>query len=51
MCFDIGTSLEDLERVAIARTLASVQGNRRRAAEILGLGERTLYRKLKQYDL
>jgi DNA-binding NtrC family response regulator len=51
MWFDVGTSLEDLERVAIARTLESVAGNRRLAAEILGIGERTLYRKLKQYDL
>jgi two-component system response regulator HydG len=44
-------SLEDLEREAIARTLESVAGNRRRAADILGIGERTLYRKLKQYGL
>ncbi len=49
--FDVGSPLEDLERAAIVRTLASVDGNRRRAAEILGIGERTLYRKLKQYDL
>jgi DNA-binding NtrC family response regulator len=49
--FDVGASLEDIEREAIARTLASVEGNRRRAAEILGIGERTLYRKLKQYDI
>jgi DNA-binding NtrC family response regulator len=51
ICFDVGKPLEDLERAAIVRTLASVDGNRRRAAEILGIGERTLYRKLKQYDL
>jgi DNA-binding NtrC family response regulator len=49
--FDVGMSLEDLEREAIARTLESVAGNRRRAADILGIGERTLYRKLKQYGL
>ena len=49
--FEVGLPLEDLERTAIVRTLASVDGNRRRAAEILGIGERTLYRKLKQYDL
>jgi two-component system response regulator HydG len=51
ICFDVGKPLEDLERAAIVRTLESVDGNRRRAAEILGIGERTLYRKLKQYDL
>jgi DNA-binding NtrC family response regulator len=49
--FDVGMSLADLEREAIRRTLESVDGNRRRAADILGIGERTLYRKLKQYDL
>ena len=49
--FEVGMSLEDLEREAIVRTLASVDGNRRRAADMLGIGERTLYRKLKQYGL
>jgi two-component system, NtrC family, response regulator AtoC len=44
-------SLADLERDAIERTLRSVDGNRRRAAEILGIGERTLYDKLKRYGL
>ena len=48
---DVGASLADLERQAIVRTLESVGGNRRRAAEILGIGERTLYRKLKEYEL
>ena len=49
--FRVGMSLDEMERMAIARTLASVDGNRRRAAEILGIGERTLYRKLKEYEL
>jgi len=49
--FEIGQSLEDLEREAIARTLEATDGNRREAARILGIGERTLYRKLKRYDL
>ncbi len=43
--------LVDLEREAIVRTLESVGGNRRRAAELLGIGERTLYDKLKRYGL
>ena len=43
--------LEDLEREAIKRALARVNGNRRLAAEQLGLGLRTLYDKLKRYDL
>ncbi|MBF5043054.1 sigma-54-dependent Fis family transcriptional regulator [Aggregicoccus sp. 17bor-14] len=44
-------SLAELEREAIARALAAVGGNRRRAAELLGIGERTLYDKLKRYGL
>jgi len=44
-------SLADLERDAIARALEAVGGNRRRAAELLGIGERTLYDKLRRYGL
>jgi two-component system response regulator FlrC len=43
--------LADLERDAIERALRTVRGNRRRAAELLGIGERTLYDKLKRYDI
>ena len=41
----------DLERKAIEETLTSVHGNREQAAKILGIGERTLYRKLKDYGI
>lgn len=44
-------SLGDLERNAIAETLQKVNGNREKAAKILGIGERTLYRKIKEYNL
>ncbi len=44
-------SLDDLEKAAIQRALAETGGNRRRAAERLGIGLRTLYEKLKRYDL
>jgi two-component system response regulator AtoC len=44
-------TLESVERRAIERALAAVDGNRRRAAEQLGIGERTLYDKLKRYGL
>jgi DNA-binding NtrC family response regulator len=44
-------SLADLERDTIVRTLAAVSGNRREAATRLGIGLRTLYDKLKRYDL
>jgi len=44
-------SLKEMERELIQRTLVQVGGNRRKAAEILGIGVRTLYRKLDEYDL
>jgi DNA-binding NtrC family response regulator len=46
-----GMTLQDMERAAITAALRDVKGNRRRAAEILGMGERTLYRKIKEYDI
>jgi DNA-binding NtrC family response regulator len=45
------TSLRDMERDLIARVLESVGGNRRQAADLLGIGQRTLYRKLREYNL
>ncbi len=44
-------TLADMERDAILRTLAAVDGNRRLAAEQLGIGVRTLYDKLKRYGV
>jgi DNA-binding NtrC family response regulator len=44
-------SLADLERQTIEHTLAAVGGNRRLAATKLGIGLRTLYEKLRRYDL
>ncbi len=46
-----GTSLEQIEKRAIRETLRLTAGNREKAAELLGIGERTLYRKLKEYGL
>ncbi|MEN0019467.1 MAG: sigma-54 dependent transcriptional regulator [Planctomycetota bacterium] len=46
-----GTSLEQLEKRAIRETLRLTGGNRERTASLLGIGERTLYRKLKEYGL
>jgi DNA-binding NtrC family response regulator len=46
-----GVSLNDLERKAIMDTLARTEGNREKAAKILGIGERTLYRKIREYNL
>jgi DNA-binding NtrC family response regulator len=46
-----GVSLNELEKKAIVDTLARTEGNREKAAKILGIGERTLYRKIKEYNL
>lgn len=46
-----GVSLNELEKQAIADTLAKTNNNREKAARILGIGERTLYRKIKEYNL
>ena len=46
-----GVGLDKLEKEAIRQTLAMTAGNREQAAQMLGIGERTLYRKLKEYGL
>jgi two-component system response regulator HydG len=46
-----GISLEEAERELIRNTLRMVDGNRQQAASILGIGERTLYRKIREYGL
>jgi len=47
----VGMSLQEAERELIKNTLAAVHGNRVEAAKRLGIGERTLYRKIKEYGL
>jgi DNA-binding NtrC family response regulator len=44
-------SLQQIERTAVKEALNRSGGNRRRAADILGISERTLYRKIKEYGL
>ncbi|HHS50809.1 MAG TPA: sigma-54-dependent Fis family transcriptional regulator [candidate division Zixibacteria bacterium] len=44
-----GIPIRDLERTAILETLEECDGDKKRAAEILGIGLRTLYRKLEEY--
>lgn len=46
-----GASLEQIEKRAIRETLRLTGSNREKAAKMLGIGERTLYRKLKEYGL
>ena len=47
----VGKPLEEIERLFIAETLRATGGNREDAAEMLGIGERTLYRKIKACKL
>jgi DNA-binding NtrC family response regulator len=49
--YKAGMSMSDVERAAIDAALRETHGNRRKAAENLGIGERTLYRKLKEYAI
>ncbi|HET9440307.1 MAG TPA: sigma 54-interacting transcriptional regulator, partial [Longimicrobiales bacterium] len=49
--FRPGITMAELEKEAITAALKQVAGNRRKAAEMLGLGERTLYRKIKEYGI
>jgi DNA-binding NtrC family response regulator len=46
-----GMTMSEIEEAAIVHALRETRGNRRKAAEMLGIGERTLYRKLKEYNL
>jgi DNA-binding NtrC family response regulator len=46
-----GMSMAEIERIAIETVLTEHDGNRRKAAQVLGIGERTLYRKLKEYGM
>ena len=46
-----GKSLEEYERDIILSTLMHVNGNKSKAAEILGIGRKTLHRKLEQYEV
>ena len=47
----VGKSLEEIEKHYIVETLELTHGNREEASRMLGIGERTLYRKIKEYQL
>jgi two-component system response regulator HydG len=47
----LGKPIEEIEKHYIAETLKLTSGNREEAAGLLGIGERTLYRKLKEYGI
>jgi DNA-binding NtrC family response regulator len=44
-------NVEEMEKDLIQKALAYTKGNRKKAAQLLGMGERTLYRKLDKYKL
>jgi two-component system response regulator HydG len=47
----VGRPLDEVEKYYITRALELTSGKREEAANLLGIGERTLYRKIKEYDL
>ena len=46
----VGSSLAEVQNELIVRTLASVGGNKTRAAEILGVGRRSIYNLLECHN-
>jgi two-component system, NtrC family, response regulator HydG len=46
----VGRPLEEVERYYILQALELTNGNREEASQMLGIGERTLYRKIKDYE-
>ena len=49
--FRIGTTLQEVEREMIVRTLRSTGNNRQQAAQVLGISRRALYNKLSRYGI
>ena len=47
----VGMSLEDIEKEAIKETLRYTNNNKAKTARVLGIGKRTLYRKIEKYEL
>ncbi len=45
----VGSTMADAEREVILQTLAAQNGNKSRTAEVLGIGRKTLHRKLDEY--
>jgi two-component system response regulator HydG len=47
---EVGTRLDEIERKVILETLGFTGGDKAKAARVLGIGRKTLYRKLKEYE-
>ncbi|MCA9664605.1 MAG: sigma-54-dependent Fis family transcriptional regulator [Myxococcales bacterium] len=45
----MGRSIDDIERAYIVKTLEMLDGNKTKAAQVLGIGKKTLYRRLETY--
>jgi transcriptional regulator of acetoin/glycerol metabolism len=48
---DLIRPFEEEEQMLLSRALRATKGNVRRAAQLLGIGRATLYRKIQQYHL
>lgn len=47
----MGISLEDAEKIIIMQNLSANKGNKSKTADVLGIGRKTLHRKLNEYGL
>jgi transcriptional regulator with PAS, ATPase and Fis domain len=47
----LGSSVYEVERELIVRTLAYARGNKKRASDILGMSRRSLYNRLHRYEV
>jgi two-component system response regulator HydG len=46
----IGTSLEEVEREMLIQTIRATKGNKRKAAQLLGINVRTIHRKMEEIE-
>ncbi len=46
-----GITLDEVEKIVIQSTLSSLNGNKSKTADVLGIGRKTLHRKLNEYNL
>ena len=49
--FQAGTSLPEIEKESIIKTMKKVRGNKAKAAELLGISRRSLYNKIAEYGI
>ena len=47
----VGITLDEAEKIIIQENLAANKGNKSRTAEVLGIGRKTLHRKLEEYGM